>query len=124
MSDKKAKILIAEDEKPMAKALELKLSHAGYEIVIALNGQEALDQMAASKFDLVLLDLMMPMLDGFSVLNQLKEKGDTTPIVVLTNLNQQEDIQKAKDLGAIDFFIKSDTPLAEVIGHVENALKR
>ena len=108
----------------MAKALELKLSHAGYEIVIALNGQEALDQMAASKFDLVLLDLMMPMLDGFGVLTQLKEKGDTTPIVVLTNLNQQEDIQKAKDLGAIDFFIKSDTPLAEVIGHVENALKR
>lgn len=122
MADAPKKILIAEDEKPIAKALALKLQHSGFEADTAMDGQEALDKIKAGSFDLVLLDLMMPKLDGFAVLEELKKSNNPVPVIVVSNLNQQEDIAKAKALGARDFFIKSDTPLSGVIEHVRQVL--
>src|SRR3990167_4788874 len=101
------RILIVEDEKPIARALELKLDHSGYDAVAVNGGQAALDLLEKEKFQLILLDLIMPGVDGFAVMQALKERGSTTPVIVLTNLNQPEDIQKSKNLGAIDFLIKS-----------------
>ena len=116
---KKARILIAEDEKAIAKALSLKLTHEGFEAEIASNGMDAVDLLQKGKFDLLLLDLIMPQLDGFGVLKAIKDKGIKTPVIITSNLSQEEDITKAKELGAIDFLIKSDTPVAEIVKKIK-----
>jgi DNA-binding response OmpR family regulator len=117
------KILIAEDEKPMAKALKLKLDNSGFEAQIASNGQEAIDMLSKEKFDLVLLDLVMPKVDGFTVLETLKTKKINVPVIITSNLSQEEDAAKAKSLGAKDYLIKSNTPIAEIVDHVKKILK-
>jgi DNA-binding response OmpR family regulator len=116
------KILIAEDEKAMANAVKLKLEKNGMEAVVANNGLEAVEELKKGNYDLALLDLMMPIKDGFEVLEDAKKLGIKTPIIVASNLSQNEDIQKAKDMGAIDFFVKSDTPIVEVVEKVKKAL--
>ncbi len=116
------KILIAEDEKPMANALMLKLNHVGFEAKIASNGQETLDMLEKEKFDLVLLDLMMPKVDGFGVLAELKNRGDKTPVIITSNLSQEVDSKRALKMGATDYIVKSDTPLVKIIEHVKKIL--
>lgn len=116
------KILVAEDEKPMAKAMELKLSHSGFDVKTVFNGEEVLAIIEQEKFDLIFLDLIMPKLDGFHVLEELKKKNSTVPIVVLSNLGQEEDIRRAKELGAKDYFVKSDTPIADIVVYTKKAL--
>ena len=122
MAEGTQKILIAEDERPIAKALELKLKHEGYEVGVAFNGVEALESLKADAFDLVLIDIMMPEMDGFELLQKMKDDGITAPAIVLSNLSQVEDDQKAKELGAKDFFIKSNTPLADIIDYVKQVI--
>ena len=118
------RILIIEDEKPMAKALALKLARAGYDAVIAHNGQEGLDVLEKEAFDLILLDIVMPKLDGFGVLEALKKRENKTPVAMLSNLSQEEDEKKAKALGAPEFFIKSNTPIADIVAHVQTILQK
>lgn len=122
MAEQPKRILIADDEKPIARALELKLNHSGFAATSVYDGQQALDLLSKDKFDLLLLDLMMPQADGFTVLEELKKRGSSMPVIVVSNLNQPEDIKKAMDLGAKDFFIKSDTPLSGVVEHVKHTL--
>lgn len=119
---KPKKVLIAEDEKPMAKALQLKLSHSGFLATIANNGEEAMDLILKEKFDIILLDIMMPKRDGFSIMLEMKTKKIKTPVVVLSNLSQEDDAKKAKELGAIAFFIKSNTPLLGIIDNIKKIL--
>lgn len=113
------KILVAEDEKPLAKVLSLKLERVGFEVEVAYNGQEAFDKITNGKFDLILLDLVMPGISGFSVLEKMKELGNSTPVIVLSNLSQEDDERKAKSLGAKNFFIKSNTPVSEIIKYTQ-----
>lgn len=117
------KILIAEDEKSIGQALVLKLEGAGFETKHVLDGEEALKALEDEKFDLAILDLMMPKLDGFGVLTGMKEKKISTPAIVASNLSQVEDEEKAKSLGAKDYFVKSDVPLTEIVSKIENILK-
>ena len=119
----KKKILIAEDEKPMARAMELKLTSSGFDITVVGNGEDALNALAKEKFDLLLLDLIMPRKDGFAVLTELKTKPNTMPIIVLSNLSQDDDIKRSKELGATEFFIKSNTPITELVTYVKRVLK-
>ena len=112
------KILIAEDEKPMANALGLKLSSAGFETTLVYYGEAAISAVQASPFDLIILDLVMPKKDGFFVLPELKKLKIATPVIVSSNLSQEEDIKRARELGARDYFIKSDTTLAEIVEKV------
>ena len=124
MNEKKQKrILIIEDEKPMARALELKISHAGFEAHSVSNGEEGLALLEKEKFDRVLLDLIMPKLNGFGVLEEMKKRGIKTPAMVQTNLAQEEDEKRAKALGAKEFFIKSNTPIAEIVEQIKNFFK-
>ena len=116
------KILIVDDEKPLAKALELKLSHAGFETHVANNGEDAINALKKESFSLMLLDLIMPKMDGFKVLEEMKKLKKKPPVIVLSNLSQSEDMDKAKKLGAKGFFIKSDTSLAEVVKQVNTYL--
>lgn len=116
------KILIAEDDQPMANAIKLKLEKNNIEAVIANNGSEAMAELKKGGYDLMLLDLIMPVKDGFGVLEEVKNLGIKIPIIVASNLSQNEDIQRAKKMGAIDFFVKSDTPIVEVVEKVKKVL--
>lgn len=115
MADDRKKILIVEDDKPLSHALMLKLGHEGFNVEAAYDGEEALEKLNTQKYDLVILDLVMPRIDGFGVLAQLKARGDATHIIVLSNLSQLEDMNKAKELGATEYLIKSETSLLEIV---------
>lgn len=117
------KILIAEDEHPLARALEVKLTKAGFEAKAVHNGQEALDLLQTFPADLILLDLLMPQVDGFSFLQKAKEQGVSAKIIITSNLSQTEDIEKAKALGAVDFLVKSDSSLADIVEKVQTTLQ-
>ena len=123
MKKQTKKILIIEDEKPMAQALKLKLAHSGFEAVIASDGEKGIELFGQQSFSLILLDLVMPKLDGFNVLEILKDKENKTPVMVLTNLGQKEDEKRAKTLGAKEFFFKSDTTIAAIVERVKEFLK-
>ncbi|MGD8373435.1 MAG: response regulator [Candidatus Woesebacteria bacterium] len=113
-------ILIIEDEKPLAKAMELKLKKAGHNVQVFYDGQGGLDAAAKQKFDVVLLDLIMPVLDGFQVLEKLNSMSYKPSIFVLSNLSQIEDEQRAIKLGAKKYLVKSDTPLTTIVDYVNN----
>ena len=116
------KILIVDDEKPLAKALELKLNHEGLQAEAVFNGDEAIKALKSGSFNLVLLDLVMPDTDGFSVLEEIKKMKIKTSVIVSSNLSQEEDQEKAKELGAIDYFVKSDTTLADIVDRIKQHL--
>ena len=116
------RILIAEDENPIANALALKLRSAGFEVELVFDGQAAILSAQKSAFDLIILDLVMPQKDGFSVLAELKKLNIDVPVIVSSNLSQEEDIKRAKELGARDYFIKSDITLAEIVEKVKAQL--
>ena len=117
------RILIIEDEKPMARALELKLTHAGFEAVSVSNGEKGIEMLEEQSFSLILLDLVMPQTNGFIVLETLKQKKISTPVIVLSNLSQDDDEERVRALGAKEFFIKSNTPIAAIVAKVEEFLK-
>jgi len=117
------KILVVEDERPIAQALELKLKSEGFEPDMAYDGEEALEKMKKGEYALVILDLVLPKLDGFAVLEAAKKENITTPIIVASNLSQPEDEEKAKSLGAKDFLIKSNTTIAAIVEKVKSHTK-
>ncbi len=112
------RVLIIEDEKPLAHALELKLTHNGCAVTVARNGKAGVDLLRKHTYDVVLLDLMMPVLNGFQVLEDLKKKGHMPAVFVLSNLTQPEDEERVLDLGARKFWIKSDTPISVVVAEI------
>jgi DNA-binding response OmpR family regulator len=114
-------VLIVEDERPLAHALDLKLTHEGFETTVASNGQEGLDLIKNGSFDVVLLDMMMPVMDGFQVLQELKKQDKRPVVFVLSNLSQHEDESRVIEAGAKKYFIKSDTPLSVIVDEVKNA---
>jgi DNA-binding response OmpR family regulator len=119
MEQEKKNILVIEDEKPLAHALELKLIHEGFNVKILVNGENLLSVLHDGNFSLIICDLIMPKVDGFEVLQILKENKIKIPIIILTNLSQSEDEKKVHELGAANFFIKSNTPISEIIDHVK-----
>lgn len=117
----KTRLLIVEDERPLAHALQLKLTHEGYDITVASTGTEGLKQAQTGTFKLILLDMILPELDGFGILEALQGKTQT-PILVLSNLGQVEDLDRAKALGAVDYLVKSNVPLKSIVATVHKIL--
>jgi len=118
-----AKIIIAEDEAFLAKALASKLESAGHTVTVVSDGQSAIDTLTAdSNYNLLLLDLLMPVKDGFSVLEALRAAQIQTKVLVLSNLSQEEDKQKVLALGASGYLVKSNNSLAEILATVESTL--
>lgn len=115
------KVLIVEDERPLAHALQLKLEHEGIETQIAANGQECLDLLKTQKFDVMLLDMMMPVLGGFAVLEEINKMSEKPIVFVLSNLSVHDDQDKVLAMGAKKYFIKSDTPLAVIVEEILKA---
>lgn len=116
-------ILIMEDEKPLARALELKFTQAGFLTHHAQDGEEGLKILEKEHIDLILCDLMMPKMNGFQVLESLKEKKKKIPVIVLTNLSQSEDEKRVRDLGVEDFLIKSNIVVVDIIEKVKKRLQ-
>ncbi len=118
----KKKILIVEDEKPLAHALELKMTHEGYETTVASTGREGLEKASTGDYDLILLDLILPEVDGFAILEGLKSKKLKPVVVVLSNLGQDEDRKKAEEFGVKNYLVKSNVPLADIVKVVKSSI--
>jgi DNA-binding response OmpR family regulator len=116
------KILVVEDERPLARALELKLTHEGFEVTVTHDGESAIELINTAQFDMILLDLMMPKVDGFSVLKSV-QGSNKTPIIVISNLSMEADKTKVVELGASDLLVKSNTPLAGIIQRIHDFLE-
>lgn len=120
MSDTKF-ILVVEDD-PVLKNL-LGHTFAGkYQTLYASDGNEALALFETHKPSVVLLDLMLPTMDGFAVLESIRGRTDelkNTPIIIVSNLGQQKDIEKAKALGANDYLVKAEVAIEEIVGKIE-----
>jgi DNA-binding response OmpR family regulator len=108
------KILIGEDESFIASLYKLELERHGVQVTIAANGQEVLDAMEKETFDVLLLDLIMPGVDGFEVLERLQARKSQVPVLVLTNLSQAVDQNKCRELGAKDYIVKVDIDAPDV----------
>lgn len=114
-------ILIVEDDEFLRSLTAKRLEKEDYQIIIASDGKEALEKLETNLPDLVLLDLLLPIVDGFSVLEKMKKK---MPVIVFSNLGQKEDIEKAKKLGASDFLIKANFTLDDVVAKVNEYLNK
>ena len=119
------KILLVEDELTLHKALKEFLEEAGFEIISAFNGEDAVALVKSSKPDLILLDIILPKKDGFEVMADLKldEKIQKVPVVLLTNLESAENIQKAFDAGATTYLVKSNYKLEDIVKKIKEILK-
>jgi len=100
------KILIVEDEEHLADGLRFNLEAEGYEAVIAADGDEALEALDARQFDAVVLDVMLPTMNGFEVAQVLRARGDYTPILMLTAMGRPEDVLQGFETGADDYLAK------------------
>lgn len=122
MEEVKKKILIVEDDAELANLFQVRLGQEGYEVEIAGDGEKALATAVKIMPDLIILDVMMPQISGFDVLDILKntEKTQSIKIVLLTALSQVKNKEHAVELGAEDYLVKSETTLDEVVNCIRN----
>lgn len=117
-------ILIAEDEEAVVKVLAVKLRGAGYAVVVAKNGSEALQHATAGPCDLIILDLLMPRVDGFDFLRGYREQQGCAPVIVLTNLSGEGERRRVLELGARAFLVKTEIALDDVVHVIEEQIPR
>jgi DNA-binding response OmpR family regulator len=119
-----SKILIVEDDPIISKTYADQLKEEGYEIKLALDGEEAIEKLKDFSPDLILLDLILPKKEGIEVLRELKDHEDTKniPVIVLTNLENEDMVSKALELGCHSYLVKSEYKLEEVSKKIKEAL--
>jgi two-component system, OmpR family, alkaline phosphatase synthesis response regulator PhoP len=118
-----ARILIVEDEPGIAMALEDELTHHGYDVELARDGQTAIDEGRDSRFDAIVLDVMLPRKDGFSVCRELRALGVRTPILMLTAKTEEQDTVRGLEIGADDYLTKPYRP-HELRARIQALLRR
>lgn len=118
------KVLLVEDDNMIIDMYTLKFTQEGYEVIQAENGKDGLDFARKHMPDIVLLDIILPQMDGFSVLKALKADPKTKgiPVVLLTNLGQDGDVKKGLELGAVDYLIKANFTPSQVVDKVKAVL--
>ena len=118
------KILIVEDEELIGNLLQRKLKQAGYYASVAADGEAALKQIREDKPDMVLLDIVLPRLNGFEVLEELKkdEALRQIPVIIISNSGQPSEIEKAKALGVRDWLVKTEFDPREVLEKVQRQI--
>jgi DNA-binding response OmpR family regulator len=119
------KILIIEDDKFLRELIAQKIVKEGYDISEAIDGEEGIKKIKEEKPDMVLLDLILPGIDGFEVLSKMKEDPFLAqiPVIILSNLGQKDDIEKGLKLGAADYLIKAHFTPGEIIEKIKTILK-
>lgn len=118
------KILIIEDEPVHLNVMKAKLEYEGYAVAVAIDGEMGYQMTKDEKPDLVLLDIILPKLDGFEVLERLKKDGITTPVIVVSNSGQPVEVDRALKMGARDYLVKAEFNPADVLEKVEKILGR
>ncbi|HKW90588.1 MAG TPA: response regulator [Methylomirabilota bacterium] len=120
MAESIRRILLAEDDRFLRKAAETALKRQGFEVLPAVDGEEALQVARAQSPDVILLDLIMPKLQGFEVLRALKADAATAPIpvIILSNLGQDSDVKQAMEAGAAGYFVKANLSLQDLVKKV------
>ncbi|OIP75856.1 response regulator [bacterium (Candidatus Gribaldobacteria) CG_4_9_14_3_um_filter_36_15] len=119
------KILIIEDDKFLRELIVRKLSQENFDVVEAIDGEDGIKKVKETIPDLLLLDLILPGIDGFEVLSKIKEEPATAsiPVIILSNLGQREDIERGLKLGAVDYLVKAHFTPNEIIEKVKANLK-
>ncbi|MBI2582997.1 response regulator [Candidatus Azambacteria bacterium] len=118
-------ILLIEDEPIHIEMYQAKFEEAGYQVMEAREGAEAFDKIRAQKPDLIILDILLPGLSGFAVLERLKANPETKeiPVIILSNLSDKEDQERGKRLGAIRYLVKADWTPQQILDKVREILK-
>lgn len=124
MSEGKKRVLIVEDDQALIDLYDKKFTHSGYEVIRAEDGQEGLDKAQSEHPDVILLDIMLPVMNGFEVLKQLKKSNivDKTPVVILSNYGETKNVTEGLVSGAVEYLIKVEHTPEEVVNIVKDAL--
>ena len=124
--NEKIKILVVEDDPFLLGMYVTKLEMSGFIVTGVEDGNEAVPAVEKEKPDLILLDIILPNMDGFEILKKLKKENSTKdiPVIIFTNLGQQADVEKGLELGAVDYLIKAHFTPSEVITKVNKILKK
>lgn len=119
------KILVVEDDKFLRELITQKLAREGYDVKEAVDGEDGVVKVKEEKPDIILLDLILPGIDGFEVLAKIKEDSEVEniPVVILSNLGQRDDVERGLKLGAVDFLIKAHFTPGEIIEKIEKIMK-
>jgi DNA-binding response OmpR family regulator len=124
----KVKILLVEDDSFLREIIFMKLEKEGFAVREAEDGEKAIAAVSSEKYDIILLDLIMPAVDGFEVLERIRSseegKNSKTPIIVLSNLGEEDNVKKALDLGANDYMVKAHFTTDEVIEKIKAELEK
>ncbi len=116
-------ILLIEDEELTVKLFQMAVEQAGYSIDVAMTGQEATDLLQKNKYKLVVMDMILPGINGFTILKKLSlTTNKDTPVLVLSNLGQETDMNEAIKLGAKDYLIKSNVTMEDVVEKIKKFL--
>jgi len=120
-----AKILFIEDETALQRTLSAVMEQVGHSVTNAYDGEKGLELAQGTAPDLILLDLILPKMDGFSVLEKLKgdEKTKSIPVIVLTNLESVDDVEKVIGLGATTYLVKANYDLDDIVGKINEVLR-
>lgn len=126
MENKQKTILVVEDETPLRDALGDKLKRGGFSVLEAKNGKEGLEVALREHPDLILLDIVMPVMDGMAMFKKLREDiwGKSAKVIMLTNLNDAENVAGAMEKGSFDYFVKSDWKIEDVVAKAREILKK
>ncbi len=126
MSKNKTSVLIIEDDSYISEMYKIKLESEDFEVAIAKDGVTGIKMLEKQKPDIILLDIVMPKMDGFDVLKIIKKNIELkdVPVVLLTNLGQKENVEKGFDLGADSYIIKAHFTPSEVIEKIKEILKK
>ncbi|MEQ8223894.1 MAG: response regulator [Candidatus Eremiobacterota bacterium] len=119
------KVLVIDDEIFISRMIKITLEAKDYEVIVAKDGTEGLEKAFKEKPDVILLDIMMPVYDGFYILGKLKEKDETMaiPVIMLTSMARPQDITRAMELGSAGYVMKP-FEYEDLIASIENALKK
>lgn len=125
MNNQSKKILIVEDDKLLLKILSDEFEKNNFQVLLAGDGQEGLDKALYEKPDLILLDVVMPKMDGLTMLKKLRaqKEGATIPVLILTNLSEAETIEKSVASGSFDFLVKANWELGDIVKKVKDKLR-
>jgi DNA-binding response OmpR family regulator len=121
------KVVLVEDDPFLREICSKKLTKEGYTVYEAIDGEQAMENITQVKPDIILLDIILPAVDGFQILHQIRTNEDAkvakTPVIMLSNLGQDDDIKKAKDMGADDYLVKVHFTTEEIIGKINSILQ-
>ncbi len=121
------KVLIVEDDKFLSELISAKLTKEGFDIVLATDGETGLEKAIAEHPEIVLLDIMLPGMSGFEVLQSLKGNPDeaikSIPVLILSNFGQESKVQQGLDLGASDYLVKANFTTGEIVEKIKATLQ-